>query len=193
MTSRRPLLRSLFGASLLLFAGAIANEEALLPVGQATPPATQLAIANGFVSVFTSKSALAAEAKKAKKKDAVILFTGLHHYADGRSRLFIRLSSSAKAELKGKGTERRVVIRDAQIGSKNNRNPLVVTHPDCALLKAVLQSDKKSEKVELLIQLQQEVPVSFEVKERPDGSASLLVDIGALPKKSESKERSDSK
>jgi hypothetical protein len=120
----------------------------------------------------------AAPAKKAEKVPRPqVTFTGFHVFADGSSRIWVRLTRAVNVEehaSKGKVT---FVLKGAKVPGRNNKNPLITSHFSSSVMSARLLATKHD--AELVINLKQDVAPKHRVVARPDGSTSVQIDFPA--------------
>lgn len=117
----------------------------------------------------------------AKSARPQVTFTGFHVFDDGSSRIWVRLTHTVDVQEKlSKGTAV-YVLKGALVPGKNNKNPLVTTYFDSAVMKAKLVQNKKD--AELVVTLKQEVTPKHRVVSRPDGTSSVQIDFPPPPVK----------
>ena len=107
----------------------------------------------------------------------MVTFTGFHVFADGSARIWVRLTRGVPVEERAaKGTVT-YVLRGARVPGRNNKNPLLTSYFASSVMSARLIPTKHD--TELVITLKEAVSPKHRVVERPDGTASVQVDLPA--------------
>lgn len=112
-----------------------------------------------------------------------ITFTGFHVFDDGRSRIFVKLTSEVPVEARYSGRKVEYVFRGAKIPIRNNKNPLITEHFPASIVSARYAADKKGKGREkpsdarLEIVLREESKPTHKVERQGDGTAIFTVDL----------------
>jgi hypothetical protein len=122
--------------------------------------------------------ARAAPAKKAEKVPRPqVTFTGFHVFADGSSRIWVRLTKAVNVEEHASKGKVIFVLKGAKVPGRNNKNPLITSHFASSVMSARLLATKHD--AELVINLKQDVAPKHRVVSRPDGTTSVQIDFPA--------------
>jgi len=112
-----------------------------------------------------------------------ITFTGFHVFEDGRSRIFVKLTSEVPVEARYSGRKVEYLFRGAKIPVRNNKNPLITEHFPASIVSARYVADKKGKGREkpadarLEIVLREESKPTHKVERQGDGTAIFTVDL----------------
>jgi hypothetical protein len=112
-----------------------------------------------------------------------ITFTGFHVFDDGRSRIFVKLTSEVPVETRYSGRKVEFLFRGAKIPIRNNKNPLITEHFPASIVSARYAADKKGKGREkhadarLEIVLREESRPTHKVERQGDGTAIFTVDL----------------
>lgn len=114
-----------------------------------------------------------------------ITFTGFHVFDDGRSRIFVKLTSEVPVEARYAGKKIEFVFRGARIPVRNNKNPLITEHFPASIVSARYATDKdkkgkhrdKTADARLEIVLREESRPVHKVERQTDGTAIFVVDL----------------
>lgn len=110
-----------------------------------------------------------------------VTFTGFHVFEDGSSRIWVRLTQAVNVDEKRSKGKVTYVLRGARVPGRNNKNPLITTYFDSAVMNARLIPTKHD--AELVVTLKQEVDPKHRVVTRPDGTSSVQIDFPPPPVK----------
>jgi hypothetical protein len=136
-----------------------------------------MALTISVVPVAHAETAAKKTAKKDKAPRPEVTFTGFHVFADGSSRIWVRLTHAVNVEqvsTRGKVT---FVLKGAKVPGRNNKNPLNTSHFTSSVMSARLVATKSD--TELVINLKQAVIPKHRVVARPDGTTSVQIDFPA--------------
>jgi len=122
-----------------------------------------------------------AQAAKRDDKDKParpsVTFTGFHQFADGSSRIWVRLTKAVSVEERP-GKEKVVfVLKGAKVPGRNNKNALITSYFTSSVMSARLVPSKHD--AELVVTLKQPVNPKHRVVMRPDGTTSVQIDFPA--------------
>ena len=115
-----------------------------------------------------------------------ITFTGFHVFEDGRSRIFVKLTSEVPVEASYSGRKVEYLFRGAKNPVRNNQNPLITEHFPASIVSARYAVDKKDKKgkgrdksgdARLEIVLREESKPTHRVERQGDGTAVFTVDL----------------
>jgi hypothetical protein len=112
-----------------------------------------------------------------------ITFTGFHVFDDGRSRIFVKLTSEVPVEARYSGKRIEYVFKGAKIPVRNNRNALITEHFPASIVSARYAADKKKKgrdktfDARLEIVLREESKPAHKVERQGDGTAIFTVDL----------------
>jgi hypothetical protein len=112
-----------------------------------------------------------------------ITFTGFHVFDDGRSRIFVKLTSEVPVEARYSGRRVEYIFRGAKIPVRNNKNPLITEHFPASIVSARYAADKKGKgrdkqaDARLEIVLREESKPTHKVERQGDGTAIFTVDL----------------
>lgn len=112
-----------------------------------------------------------------------ITFTGFHVFDDGRSRIFVKLTSEVPVEAHYSGRRIEYVFKGAKIPIRNNKNPLITEHFPASIVSARYAADKKGKRrdktadARLEIVLREESKPAHKVERQGDGTAIFTVDL----------------
>lgn len=122
---------------------------------------------------------MAAARSAAAQGRAKVTFLGFQRFEDDSSRLFVHMTEQPTAVRKQQDDVRvSVLLVDAEMGVRNNLNPLVFEHFQVTPLRAQLKST--SEGVVLEIVLRKPDTVRHRVVARADAGYSLQLDFSPL-------------
>jgi hypothetical protein len=126
----------------------------------------------------SARAETAAQRAKAKKGPRpAVTFTGFHVFADGSSRIWVRLTRTVNVEehaTRGKVT---FVLKGAVVPGRNNKNPLITRHFTSSVMSARLLATKHD--AELVVNLKRAVIPKHRIVSRPDGTTSVQIDFPA--------------
>lgn len=114
-----------------------------------------------------------------------ITFTGFHVFDDGRSRIFVKLTSEVPVEARYSGRKVEYLFHGAKIPIRNNKNPLITEHFPASIVSARYAVDKKGKgkgrekpaDARLEIVLREESKPTHKVERQGDGTAIFTVDL----------------
>ena len=147
--------------------------------------AVLLAAAGACVTLIGAPAAAKSRARRAKQDDpslANVTFAGFRPLADGRSLVYVEISSKVPVRLERKPGLLVYELSGARVALPNNRNPLVTTGFASSLDSARLRENKSAEhSVELVLKLRADVTPTHTFAERATG-AVLEITLPALPR-----------
>jgi hypothetical protein len=146
-------------------------------------------------AVAASRAKTAASKTKETNGAPMVTFSGFQVFHDGKSRLYVDLSSSVEVTEKVEGKKAVYKLEGARIEARNNENPLVTSHFSAMVVHARLTDEAGRGKhrhrhkktagpasVVIVVQMREAAQPTHRMQKNPDGSARLIIDF-PKPKK----------